>query len=42
MEHLYIKSEGKTLDSRGVFVIHAPNKVYVWIGNQLQGNNEKM
>ena len=42
MEHLYIKSEGKTLDPRGVFIIQTEKKIILWIGNELQGANEKM
>lgn len=42
MEHLYIKSEGKSLDQRGMFIIQTEKKIIIWIGNELQGNNEKM
>lgn len=42
MEHLYIKSEGKALDPRSIFVIQTINKVIVWTGNELKGNNGKL
>ena len=29
------------LDPRGVYVVHAEKEVYVWVGDEIQGNNEK-
>lgn len=42
MEHLYVKGECKVLDPRGVYVIHGEKKVFIWIGNEIQGKNEKL
>ena len=36
---MYEKSGGKVLDPRGVFIIQNQNKLILWIGNEIQGNN---
>lgn len=42
MEHLYSKSQGKVLDPRGVFVIQSEKRLVIWVGNEIQGANEKL
>jgi len=42
MEHLYGKGEEKVLDPRGIFVIHTEKKMWIWIGSEIQGANEKL
>lgn len=42
MEHLYNKSQEKVLDPRGVYIIQSEKRLIIWIGNEIQGSNEKL
>jgi hypothetical protein len=42
MEHLYSKNQEKALDPRGIFVIQSEKRLVIWIGNEIQGDNEKL
>ena len=42
MEPLYGKNNTKTLDPRGIYVIQSEKRLVVWVGDEIQGDNEKL
>ena len=42
MEHMYLKNSTKALDPRGVFLIQTETQMFLWIGDNLAGDNRSM
>lgn len=42
MNRLYSKTEENGLDPRGVYIIQSENRLVIWIGSKIQGENETL